>query len=278
MGPTSSRRIALASGDSLAADVVAAARPDAATFVYCHGLGSIRGGEKALFLERELARRGFGFVRFDFRGHGDSTGKFEELTLTRQLEDLRAVVADVESRTHGATDATRVVLIGASLGALTAAWFSALEPRRVAAQVLIAPAFKIVERYLDALGEFGRARWQREGTYRFVGPWFEFDLRWDVVTDGERHPFQSLVERTRVPTLVIHGTKDASAPFRLSEEFVRDVVAARATHSARDRSTPPRAPIRLVAIEGGDHRLTDAKPRLLDEIVRFTAEGSTCVA
>jgi pimeloyl-ACP methyl ester carboxylesterase len=158
------------------------------------------------------------------------------------------------------------VLIGASLGALVGAWFSLLRSgsesgrpsRPIAAQVLIAPAFRIIERYLEALGEFGRERWRREGIYRFVGPWFQFDLKWSVVEDAAGYPPERLLRETRLPTLLLHGTRDESAPFELSREF-----------AAACPSRP-----RFVAIEGGDHRLSAHKERLADEIVSFLSTPS----
>jgi pimeloyl-ACP methyl ester carboxylesterase len=258
------QQIALPSGERLALDVTAPRGPDGTTFVYVHGLGSHRRGEKALFLDRELTRAGCGFARVDLRGHGESGGRFAELTLTRQIEDLSAVLAHLGSGAAG-TPPRRLLLIGASLGALTVAWHGVVAPPpktgepAIAAQVLIAPAFRIIERYLDALGESGRARWEREGVYRFVGPWFEFDLRWDAVLDARRHPHDRLLRETRRPTLLLHGSDDSSAPLRYSQEFAE-----------RCTGTRPR----LVAIEGGDHRLTAHKQRLLDEIVAFHSQVS----
>jgi pimeloyl-ACP methyl ester carboxylesterase len=258
----------LPSGERLALDVVPPG-PEATTAVYVHGLGSHRGGEKALFLERELTARGFGFARFDLRGHGDSDGKLEDLTLARQLEDLRAVLARLGSGAAGPPPA-KLLLIGSSLGALTVAWHTALAaaaPKPAATapalpilgQVLIAPAFRIVDRLLAALGDDGRERWRREGKWRFVGPWFQFDLSFEVVLENERFPLERLRRETRLPTLILHGTRDESAPFRLSEEFV-------APDAGRDGRMA-----RLVAVEGGDHRLTAHKGRLLEEILRFVA-------
>jgi len=262
--------VLLESGERLALDVVPPGR-EGATAVYVHGLGSHRGGEKARFLERELTARGFGFARFDLRGHGDSDGKLEELTLTRQLEDLRAVLAHLERGAVGPPP-KELLLIGSSLGALTVAWHSALAAEASAAargssatgaallgQVLIAPAFRIVDRLLAALGDYGRERWRREGKWRFVGPWFQFDLRWEVVLENERFPLERLRRATRLPTLILHGTRDESAPFRLSEEFVAPEPGAHGRMA------------RLVAVEGGDHRLTAHKERLLEEILRFVA-------
>src|SRR5262249_23929175 len=147
------QRIPLPEGGSLALDATAPRHARGTTLVYLHGLGSDRGGEKARFLEERALERGLGYARFDFPGHGDSAGRFEKLTLTRHLEDLAAVLGHLGSGAAGRAPG-RVVLVGASLGAVVAAWHALLHPGTIAAQVLIAPAFRIIERYLDALGEF----------------------------------------------------------------------------------------------------------------------------
>jgi len=251
------QRIHLPGGESLALDATAPRRPDGTLLLYLHGLGSHRGGEKARFLEEHFLARGFGFARFDFRGHGDSSGRFEELSLSRHLADLRAVVGHLASGAAG-TPPRRLVVVGASLGGLVAAWHGLLDRDAVVAQVLIAPAFRILERYLAALGEFGRERWRREGTYRFVGPWFEFDLQWSAIEDAANYPHERLVRESTAPTLILHGTRDESAPFAASRDFA-DACTARP---------------RLVAIEGGDHRLTAHKERLADEIERFVTSAA----
>jgi pimeloyl-ACP methyl ester carboxylesterase len=251
------QRVHLPGGESLALDATPAAGVDGTTLLYLHGLGSHRGGEKARFLEEHFVRRGCGFTRFDFRGHGDSSGRFEELTISRHLEDLAAVVAHLESGAAGPPP-RQLVLVGAARGALIGAWYALLEPERpprILAQVLIAPAFRIIERYLAALGDFGRERWRRDGIYRFVGPWFQFDLNWSVIEDADHYPHERLVRETSKPTLILHGTMDESAPFPLSREF-----------AAACPSRP-----RLVALEGGDHRLTSHKEQIAEEIERLLA-------
>ena len=261
MTPASARQnVRLESGETLALDLRPPADPAQPWFLYLHGLGSTRNGEKARYFEQELTARGFGFARFDFRGHGDSGGRMASLTLTRQLDDVRAIVAHLAAGMDRAAPPRELIPIGSSLGGLTAAWFTARDgavgrsPLPIGRQILIAPAFRILERYLAALGDFGRQRWEREGTFRFVGPWFEFDLEWAAIVDGRNYPPEELLETTALPTLLLHGTADRSAPFSLSVEF-----------AAGCRRVKPE----LVAIEGGDHRLTAQKSELLDAIVRF---------
>ena len=55
-------------------------------------------GTKALFLEEHCRRRGRAFTRFDYRGHGQSAGSFEEGTIGAWTEDAIAVLDRVVDR------------------------------------------------------------------------------------------------------------------------------------------------------------------------------------
>lgn len=249
--------VTLASGERLACDAhpPGTERVDSPWILFLHGLGSNREGEKVLFLEEAMRAEGRGFARFDFRGHGSSEGRFEDLTLSGLLADVHAVLQALRQGAAG-TPLRRVLLVGSSLGGLTSAWYRALHPAEVDGQLLIAPAFRIVDRYLEGLGEFGCARWEREGIYHFVGPWFEFKLRHAVVVDWRSYPHDDLVRRTRAPTRILHGDRDPSVPLRFSQEFV-----AACPH-------PPT----LHTVPGGDHRLADHHERVLEELRLLLAD------
>src|SRR5438309_3761510 len=64
---------------------------DERAVVYVHGFASTRTSLKAEALEAACARRGWTFVSFDFRGHGESTGTLLEMTGSGLLDDMRAV-------------------------------------------------------------------------------------------------------------------------------------------------------------------------------------------
>jgi pimeloyl-ACP methyl ester carboxylesterase len=88
----------------LNADVKSLARPDGATIAYRRVPGSAPGivflggfrsdmtGTKALFLEDYCRRRGRAYVRFDYFGHGASSGDFAEGTVSRWRNDSVAVL------------------------------------------------------------------------------------------------------------------------------------------------------------------------------------------
>lgn len=66
---------------------------------------------------RTLAARGFEVMRFDYRGHGESTGSFEDMTLLRWREDAAFCAARLATVRQGVA----LILQGTRLGALIAA-------------------------------------------------------------------------------------------------------------------------------------------------------------
>src|SRR5262249_47123196 len=70
--------------------------PDANAMVYVHGFGASLQGEKPTAVENACARRGWRFVSFDFRGHGQSASTLLELRGTGLIADLESVVTHVE--------------------------------------------------------------------------------------------------------------------------------------------------------------------------------------
>ena len=63
-----------------------------------------------------LAAEGIGSIRFDFRGHGDSSGKPRDFSLVGQNLDAEAVSAFARKH-YGDAPATRFHLVAASFGA-----------------------------------------------------------------------------------------------------------------------------------------------------------------
>ncbi len=89
--------------------------------VLVHGFTGNRSEHHRLFvrLSRLLAARGIASLRFDCRGSGDSQGEFEEMTVTREVEDTAAACAYL--RRQPGVDPERVMLLGYSMGGMVAA-------------------------------------------------------------------------------------------------------------------------------------------------------------
>src|SRR5438046_2290174 len=100
--------------------------------VWLGGFKSDMDGNKARTIDAWAARTGSSFVRFDYFGHGRSSGDFRQGTITRWRDDALAVL-------DGLTSGAQIV-IGSSMGAWLALLCAKGRAERIAALLLIAPA------------------------------------------------------------------------------------------------------------------------------------------
>lgn len=233
----------------LAIDLLPAVSKRSRLWFYVHGLQSNRRGEKALYFARQVVRRGEAFASLDLTGHGDSEGDLLGLSLTRNLADVDRGLRYAEEK---AGPFGAVILIGSSMGGLTALWFAARSPARLTRAVVIAPAFEMAGRLLLALGRVKALEWRRQGRIRIESGIGGFDLGYQFVEEETRYPTVSLMRRLATPSLILHGSEDEVVPCQLSRQFADRL----------DR-------VQLVEIEGGDHRLTEHKERLFEAMWSF---------
>jgi pimeloyl-ACP methyl ester carboxylesterase len=220
-----------------------------ACILYLHGFGSHQAGEKAEFFRQQALAAGLAFCSFDFEGHGASGGTMRELTLTRNLDNVREVAAWLESRGH-----PRVCLLGSSMGGGTAMWFSALHPEKVIAGLHLAPALALETALLTWAGPERASRWQESGVLHFQDDLVSCDLGWDLIEDLRTYDVQDLLTRYRTPTLLLQGRLDTTVPWRGVVDFA---------------SRCPYRDIDVHLFADGDHRLTDRKARLWDLMMEF---------
>ena len=117
------------SGRRLAYHVTPGAAPG---LVFLGGFMSDMEGTKALHLESWAKARGQAFLRFDYSGHGQSEGVFEEGTIGAWAADAEAML---DALTTG-----RQILIGSSMGGWIALLLAKKRPERLAGLVTIAAA------------------------------------------------------------------------------------------------------------------------------------------
>lgn len=118
--------------------------------VLVHGGGVTR--EEGGFFTRlasGLAESGIPALRFDFRAHGESEGRPEELTIADVANDIRAAVRYVRQ----ATGSGPVSLIGASFGGGISGLFASHYPAEVNGLVLFNPLLDYKKRFIDGKQE-----------------------------------------------------------------------------------------------------------------------------
>jgi pimeloyl-ACP methyl ester carboxylesterase len=230
------------------ADPAILARPGGATIAYHRLPGASPGivflggfrsdmtGTKALFLGDYCRGRGRAFVRFDYFGHGASSGDFSLGTIGGWREDAIAVI---DSLTSGPQ-----ILVGSSMGGWIMLLAALARPGRIAALVGIAGAPDFTEELLwPRLSPAQREEMVERG--RVVLP-SEFDpagylYTGALVEDGKRHLLLRAPIPLDVPVRLLHGLADASVPWQLSLRVAERLAG-------RD--------VAVTLVKDGDHRLS----------------------
>jgi pimeloyl-ACP methyl ester carboxylesterase len=207
------------------------------------GFRSDMTGTKAVALDAWARSTGRAFLRFDYLGHGQSSGRFEDGTIGRWLDDSLAVI---DALTIG-----RLVLVGSSMGGWLSLLAARVRPERIAGLVLIAAAPDFVVRMYEALSPDDRATLQRDG--KLVRP-SQYSSDPSVFTrklleEGRNH---LVLDRNLVlpcPVRLLHGQDDPDVPWE---------------HSLRIAAHLEAPSVVTTLIKGGDHRLSTA-----DDIARL---------
>jgi pimeloyl-ACP methyl ester carboxylesterase len=228
------------------------------SYVYLHGLASVRAGQKSDAVARLAASEGASFTRFDFRGHGDSAGTMWDLTISGMIEDT-VTVLEHASKSHslGVQGCPSHILVGSSMGGLVAAW-TAVEARHlVEALVLLAPGLNLCEQWqMYRLGDE-----ETEQALRIKSSYCDnIDLGPSMLADYANYDEGKLaaeLTRLRVPVLLVHGESDDAIPIMDAANFYLNIQ-----HKEKDFWQVP-------TDEGGDHRLNKPMPEICTRISAF---------
>lgn len=107
--------------------------------ILCHGLNADQNFPLLLEVADQLHAQGIATLEFDFNGHGKSEGKFSEMTIPNEIEDLEQVLA----YTQDLRFVDDIALVGHSQGAVVAAMVAGNHPDDIKAVVLLAPASSV---------------------------------------------------------------------------------------------------------------------------------------
>lgn len=186
---------------------LASAAPAGPRWLYLHGFASGPSSFKGRAMAEHYAKQGVQMERLDLR-----VPSFEHLRLGEMMASVRRAIG-------GESD--RALLFGSSLGGLTACRVAEEDPR-VCALVLLAPAFRLMERWRARLGEAGWAAWRERGWFETLDYVSKTTARVDF---GFAEEAAALDERSggfpdvRVPTLIIHGVNDPVVDIALSRRW-----------------------------------------------------------
>ena len=213
-------------------------------------------GTKAQAIAQWGHAHGRAVVRFDYSGHGESSGDFLDGTIGRWLEEATAVF---DAFARGPQ-----IVIGSSMGG----WLALLLTREIAALphsaasihgvVLVAPAVDFTDELMwKRFSPDVRRRIEETGVYARPSQYSTepYPITRTLIEEGRKHLLLDSMIETGCPVRILQGVQDGDVPWghavELTTRFARDDVV-------------------LTLVKDGDHRLS--RPEDIERLLAAIAE------
>lgn len=210
---------------------------DKPTIVFLGGFRSDMGGTKAVYLEEQCITEGLSYVRFDYRGHGQSEGVFEESCIGEWLQDTLDIMG------HCTSDAEKVVVVGSSMGGWLSLLMALQRPQNVHAIIGLAAAPDFTTWMEQAMTEAQHREMMEQGFIALPNDYSDepYIITRKLIEDGREHCLLNGTIHLDMPVRLIQGKKDTDVPWEVAAQ-IKDALTAK--------------DVQVIYIEEADHRLS----------------------
>lgn len=199
-------------------------------------------------LEEILNHSGIADFRFDFFGHGESEGRFEQITTSRAAENVLAAVGFVHNLGYH-----KICLYGSSFGGM-ACLLAAPEIKELQAMALKSPVSNYPGSLFARMNKSELDEWKNKGCHIYKNEHgLELRINYSFYQDAVSLNTDRMLPRIKVPVLIVHGDQDEIVPVDQSRKTASLLPAAR-----------------LEIIQGADH--TYSQPQHFDHMVKLISE------
>jgi pimeloyl-ACP methyl ester carboxylesterase len=204
--------------------------------VFMGGYRSDMNGTKATYLEQQAIARGQAFLRFDYSGHGQSDGLFEDGSIGAWLQDAMDIL-DLVAKGQP------LLIVGSSMGG----WIALLAARRqdldIRGLIGIAAAPDFSEDIYAQLTDAQQVELYRTGRVEVANDYSDTPYMFTKMfyEDGKKHLVLHEKRKIQYPVRLIQGMRDYDVPWQTA-------VKIQAMFEGGD--------VDIIFVEDGDHRLS----------------------
>ena len=209
----------------------------APAIMFLGGFRSDMEGTKAIYFEKTCKERGQAYIRFDYRGHGQSKGKFEEACIGEWTQDALDIL---ERCTSGP-----VILVGSSMGGWIALLIALQQAEHVQAIIGLATAPDFTKWMEAGMSEDQKEFLRVQGYFELLNDYGNpYIITQKLLEDGRRHSLLDGTININIPVRLIQGMKDADVEWQTAHRIKNAV-------SGTD--------VQVFLLEDADHRLSSPK-------------------
>ncbi len=202
--------------------------------IFIHGLNSDMSGQKALSIEKYAKKNNFKFISFECRGHGKSSGKFEDFTISDWKKDLLDIIDNIAIGPQ--------ILVGSSMGGWLMFLAAKARTSRLAGMIGLAAAPDYIDGFYRDLPPKKKKEMKKNGFIKYSSYGFSYIVKKKYILDGRKNKILNKKFKWNKPLILIQGLKDNVVKPHVPENIIKKVNGNQ---------------IQIKLLKNSDHRLSD---------------------
>ena len=206
------------------------------TIVFFHGFMSDMIGAKPLAIQKFCRKQELNFLKFEYSGHGKSSGKFTEGNISKWTNDAKQLIKSKTKKNKN------LIFIGSSMGSWIALNLFTFFKKKLKGFIGIASAPEFLEELMwKKFNKKIKKTILKEKIYYFEHGNFTYPLTKQLFFDGRKNKILNNKINLKIPITLFHGTKDNVVPIKFSRKILKICKRSRK---------------KLFQIKNGDHSLS----------------------
>jgi len=209
------------------------------TVVFFHGFMSDMIGAKPIAIQKFCKKLKISFLKFEYSGHGKSTGKFIEGNISKWTSDAKQLI---KSKIKGDKN---FIFIGSSMGSWIALNLFKYFKKQIKGFIGIASAPDFLEELMwKKFNKKIKKIIMTKKIYNFEYGDYVYPITKQLIFDGKKNKVLNNRINSKIPVILFHGTKDNIVPLSSSKKIVKIFKKSK---------------VKIIKIKNGDHSLSRKK-------------------
>ena len=189
--------------------------------IFLGGFKSDMNGTKAKAIAVHAEKNNYNLIRFDYFGHGESSGNFTNGTISQWLENTLTIIDQL-------TEDKPQIIIGSSMGGRLMLLAALARPKKIVGLIGLAAAPDFTEELIwDLMTPKQKEIVQKDGVVDFSNEFCEdaYPISLKLVTDARQHLLLNKKIPINVPVDLIHGMNDKDVPYNTSIRIAEQLTS-----------------------------------------------------
>ncbi len=204
--------------------------------VFFHGFMSDMNGKKPISIQRFCKNQKISYLRFEYSGHGKSSGKFIEGNISKWTDDSKQLIKAKIKRDK------KLIFIGSSMGSWIALNLFSYFKKQIKGFIGISSAPEFLEKLMwKKFNMKAKKLILANKIYNLNHGNFTYPLTKQLIWDGRKNKVLNSKINLKIPITLFHGLKDEVVPLNFSKTILRVCNKSES---------------KLIKIKNGDHSLS----------------------